>query len=121
MTDLDPSGGPMLLRRVNSLAPADAARALDRGELQLVDVRESSELAGASVAGASHIPLTQVRARLEELDRGRPVAFICHSGARSALATRAAAKAGLDAANVRGGVVAWSRAGLPLTRAGGAA
>jgi rhodanese-related sulfurtransferase len=107
----------MLFRRVNSLAPEEAAAALDRGELQLVDVRESAELAGASVAGASHMPLAQVRARLGELDRGRPVAFICHSGGRSAVATRAAGKAGLDAANVRGGVVAWSRAGLPLTRA----
>ena len=111
----------MLFRRVNSLAPEDAAAALDRGELQLVDVREGAELAGARVAGASHIPLAQVRARLGELDRARPVAFICHSGGRSAVATRAAAKAGLDAANVSGGVVEWARAGLPLTRAAGGA
>ena len=33
----------------------------------------------------------------------------------------AAAKAGLDAANVSGGGVEWARAGLPLTRAAGGA
>ena len=33
-----------------------------------------------------------------------------------AAATGAAAKAGRNAVNVSGGVVGWSRAGLPLTR-----
>jgi rhodanese-related sulfurtransferase len=51
-----------------------------------------------------------------ELQGGNTVAFVCRSGARSARATRAAAKAGLDAVNVSGGVIAWTRAGLPLTR-----
>jgi rhodanese-related sulfurtransferase len=32
------------------------------------------------------------------------------------MATGAALKAGYDAVNVKGGVIAWSRAGLPLTR-----
>ncbi len=104
----------MLFRRLNSLTPAEAAAAVARGELQLVDVRQPDEVRRARIAGARHIPLGQLKGRLAELDRGRPVAFVCHSGARSALATRAAAKAGLDAANVRGGTSAWTRAGLPV-------
>jgi rhodanese-related sulfurtransferase len=105
----------MLLRRTHSLSASQAAAALERGELQLVDVREAAELAEASVDGAQHIPLAQLPGRFDEVDRDRPVAFLCRSGSRSALATRAAAKAGLDAANVRGGVIAWAKAGLPLT------
>ena len=105
----------MLLRRPKSLAPQDAATALARGEVQLIDVREARELADARIEGATHIPLGQLTGRLGGLDRNRPVAFLCRSGSRSAAATRMAAKAGLDAANVRGGVVAWARAGLPLT------
>jgi rhodanese-related sulfurtransferase len=112
--------GSMLFRRSNSLAAEEAAAALRRGELQLVDVREPAELAEARIDGAKHIPLGQLRGRIGELDRDRPVAFLCRSGNRSAIATRAAAKAGLDAANVKGGVIAWSRAGLPL-KSGGAA
>lgn len=104
----------MLFRRSKSLTPSEAAAALDRGDLQLVDVRGHAELAHARVAGAKHIPLEQLYGRLGELDTGCPVAFLCRSGSRSAAATRAASSAGLDAANVKGGVIAWSRAGLPL-------
>ena len=107
----------MFFHRSSSLTPNDAAAALSRGDLQLVDVREAAELTGARIEGASHIPLGQLPQRLAELDRKRPVAFLCRSGARSAIATRAAAKAGLDAANVKGGMLAWSRAGLPLATA----
>jgi rhodanese-related sulfurtransferase len=106
-----------LFHRSKSFTPAEAAAAHGRGELQIVDVREAAELAEASVHGAIHIPLRQLGGRLGELD-GRPVAFLCRSGSRSALATRAASRAGLDAANVSGGIVAWSRAGLPVTSRG---
>lgn len=115
----------MLFRRSKSLTPTEAAEALGRGALQLVDVREAAELAEARVQGAEHIPLGQLSARLGELDRDRPTAFLCRSGSRSAMATRTAANAGFDAANVKGGVIAWSRAGLPMvtgsTRKRGAA
>ena len=105
----------MLFSRSKSLTPSDAAAALARGELQLIDVRESSELNEARVEGARHIPLGQLPAKLGDLDRDRPVAFLCRSGSRSAIATRSAMKAGLDAANVRGGITAWARAGLPTS------
>ena len=105
----------MLFSRSKSLTPSDAAAALARGELQLIDVREPSELSEARVKGARHIPLGQLPAKLGELDRDRPVAFLCRSGSRSAIATRSATKAGLDAANVKGGITAWARAGLPTS------
>ena len=105
----------MLFTRSKSLTPTDAAAAMARGELQLIDVREAAELSGARIDGARHIPLRQLSAKLGELDRDRPVAFLCRSGSRSAIATRSATKAGLDAANIKGGIGAWTRAGLPLS------
>ena len=104
----------MLFRRSRSLTPTEAADALSRGELQLIDVRDSAEVAAARVEGATHIPLQELPQRLDELDRRRPLAFLCRSGGRSAMATRAAANAGHDASNVKGGMIAWSRAGLPV-------
>jgi rhodanese-related sulfurtransferase len=104
----------MLFPRLKSLTPSEAAAAVSRGELQLIDVREAGEVAENTIKGARHIPLGQLPGRLGELDREPPVAFICHSGSRSAIATRAATNAGLNAANVKGGVIAWQRAGLPL-------
>jgi rhodanese-related sulfurtransferase len=100
--------------KAKKLGPREAADALARGELVLVDVREPQERTKTRVEGSLHIPLGQLAERLGELPQDRPVAFICHSGRRSASAAAAASKQGLEAANVRGGLVAWSDAGLPL-------
>lgn len=106
----------MIFSRSRSLSVTDAAAAHGRGELLIIDVRERAELAAARVEGALHIPLAQLAGRLGEIDRSRPVAFLCHSGSRSAYATKLAKKAGIDAANVKGGMIAWSRAQLPLSQ-----
>ncbi len=66
--------------------------------------------------GAVNIPLGQLGSPLPELDGEHRVAFLCHSGARRTRATGMARKAGYDAVNVRGGVIAWTRAGMPLSR-----
>lgn len=104
----------MLFRRSKSLTPSQAASAMNSGKIQLVDVRGGAELAESRVEGAKHIPLSALSGRLDELDGDRPVAFLCRTGRRSAVATHRASKAGLDVANVRGGVLAWAKAGLPL-------
>ena len=60
------------------------------------------------------VPLGQVGASLNTFSRQEAeVAFVCRSGARSATAVRTAARGGLIARNVRGGMLAWQRAELP--------
>ena len=108
--------GSMFLRRAPSITPEQAAQRVAAGELVLVDVRESAELRAGRVHGAINIPLRELAARVGEFDGERQIAFLCRSGARSSSAARIAAKAGVDAVNVRGGVMAWARAGLPVTR-----
>jgi rhodanese-related sulfurtransferase len=105
----------MFFARKPSITPEQAAAAVANREVLLVDVRQPVELRAGRVRGAVNIPLTQLRARLHELERDRRIAFLCHSGARSSRATGIAIKAGYDAVNVRGGVSAWTRAGLPLS------
>ena len=105
----------MLLRRTPQISATEAAERLARGDLQVVDVREPGELAAGRVPGAAHVPLGQLPFKLGVVDRSRPVAFLCRSGSRSAMATRSAANAGYDAVNVAGGILAWAKAGLPLT------
>ncbi|QEC48247.1 rhodanese-like domain-containing protein [Baekduia soli] len=106
----------MFFSRTRSITPTEAVERQRTGGLVLVDVREAAELRQGRIEGARNIPLGQLGAQLGELDSSKSVAFVCQSGMRSARATKAAAKAGLDAVNVSGGVTAWSRAGLPLTR-----
>jgi rhodanese-related sulfurtransferase len=57
-----------------------------------------------------------VARRLNEVRRDRPVAFVCRSGHRSAVAARWAARQRDDVATVAGGMDAWLAAGLPAAR-----
>ena len=103
---------------VPRITVTDAAEQARAGRLVLVDVREPAEIAQAAVPGVRHIPLGSLTARFGELPADHTIGFICRSGNRSGTATRAALRAGLDAVNVDGGVLAWGRAGLPLSRNG---
>ena len=82
----------------------------------LLDVREQFEWDEAHVAGAVHIPMHELPGRLAELPPTRPLSVICHVGQRSAVVTAWLVEQGIDARNVRGGMVAWVQAGLPYER-----
>ncbi len=98
-----------------SITPPETAAGLGARQLVLVDIRQPDELTAGRVDGAINIPLWQLGSRLPELDGDHQVAFLCHTGARSTRATGIALRAGYDAVNVRGGMNAWNRAGLPLS------
>lgn len=102
-----------LLEQMPLLDPAEAAARRSAGDLML-DVRELSEWAGGHVPGAVHIPYPQLRARLGELPRDRPVVAYCASGVRSSLAASLLAADGREVRNLRGGLAAWRRAGLEV-------
>ena len=106
----------MLFTRKPSITAEQASAGVSSRELVLVDVRQPAELRHGRVHGSVNITPTELRHRLHELDRERQLAFLCHSGARSSRATGIAIKAGYDAVNVQGGMIAWTRAGLPVTR-----
>lgn len=108
------------MRRSNDdLDPAAAAAGSAEGRLLLVDVREPDEFRQVRAPGAQPVPLGQLGAALQRLGAaGKPVAFVCRSGSRSAMATRQARQAGVDAHNVSGGMLAWERQGLPVESGG---
>lgn len=62
--------------------------ASDLSGLQIVDVRSKSEAASGMLAGAIHIPVDQLRARIGELDPSKPTVTICATGLRSYIAGR---------------------------------
>lgn len=90
------------------ISPADAAEALARGSVLLLDVREPSELRHASVKGAKHVPMRQVPQHLADLPRDRPILVLCHHGGRSQVVADWLSAQGLDARNVAGGIAAWA-------------
>ncbi|MFT3661560.1 MAG: FAD-dependent oxidoreductase [Gordonia sp. (in: high G+C Gram-positive bacteria)] len=81
----------------------------------LLDVRSREEYDRDHLDGAYPVPHTQVRERLEEIREaaaGRPIRVHCQSGMRSYLAYRVLSAAGLDVANLSGGLLTL-RAALP--------
>lgn len=83
----------------------------------VLDVREPWEFAEGHVPNAILIPLGQLAARVGELPQDRPLYVICRSGNRSVTASQILVAAGQrDVRNVEGGMIAWQRAGLPVSR-----
>jgi rhodanese-related sulfurtransferase len=94
--------------------PQQVSELMQRGEIQLIDVREIYEHEAGRIAGDRLIVLTELAAQAESIDRDRPVVFYCRSGSRSAMATEAFRGADYDAHNMEGGLLDWAAAGLPL-------
>ncbi len=90
-----------------------------RADARLVDVREATELASelGHVEGTEHVPL----AHLERVARGwareTRIVLVCRSGGRSGHAALALEALGFGSvASMRGGMIAWNQARLPVTR-----
>ncbi len=101
--------------------PREARSLLEGGDAVALDVREPDEWRAARIAGALHIPLGQLGARLHELPEGRRIVAVCHSGARSGSVIEPLRELGHDVVNLSGGLLAWHAHGLPLESAAGAA
>jgi NADPH-dependent 2,4-dienoyl-CoA reductase/sulfur reductase-like enzyme/rhodanese-related sulfurtransferase len=69
----------------------------------LLDVRTPQEFAAGHIPGAVNVPVDELRGRLDDLPRDRPLAVYCQVGQRGYLATRLLLQAGFRAANVGGG------------------
>ncbi len=102
---------------IPQLDPATAqAKLAEKVKPFLLDVRQPDEYREAHVAGAALIPLGELGRRVHELPRDRDIICVCRSGNRSGAATRHLISAGFKASNLSGGMIGWSRAGLPVKK-----
>ncbi len=87
-----------------------------RDAVEVLDVRTAAEFDGelGHLDGATLIPLDELRTRVGELPRDRPIVVVCRSGKRSAMGTVILRNAGLTrVANLEGGMLGWRDLGLP--------
>ncbi len=75
----------------------------------MLDVRERWELEAARIDGAMHVPMGEVPAAFGALPRDRDIVVVCHHGGRSFTIAMLLERAGFRAANLAGGIDAWSR------------
>ncbi|MGO5050112.1 FAD-dependent oxidoreductase [Dysosmobacter sp. Sow4_B12] len=73
------------------------------GSVTLLDTRTVEEFAHGHIDGFTNIPVDELRERLGELDKAKPVYVICQSGLRSYIACRILAGNGFECYNFSGG------------------
>lgn len=114
------SGG--LLRRLRGyqeIVAADAVLKMNHDDAIMLDVREDNEFKDGHIIDAIHIPLGKLAERINELSayKGKEVIVNCRSGHRSASACARLRKSGFEKVfNLKGGIMAWQSAGLPLQK-----
>lgn len=92
-------------------------KSLAKGEVLLIDVRETEEYDEAHILQAVHIPLRQVS--LQALPKTNlPIVIYCRSGKRSAAACQIILDDAAEMAvyNMTGGILAWQQAGFEVIR-----
>jgi hydroxyacylglutathione hydrolase len=87
-------------------------------EVQMLDVRERSEFEQGRIPGSVHVPYHDIHGVPDGIDLHRPVAVICSSGQRSAVAASLLLRHGVaHAIHVAdGGVGTWEARGWPTER-----
>lgn len=85
------------------------AQALQQGAL-LVDVRTVAERARGAIEGSIHLPVDELRQRIEELPKDKKLVLHCQSGLRSYVAARMLAQLGYEVSHISGGYLTYSHA-----------
>lgn len=108
-----------LISHPAELAPVDGKVLLAqarRGDIVVIDVRPAAEYRAAHLPHARSLPLSELKSRLHELPRRKPVVAYCR-GPFCLMAKEAVAllnKKGINASRIELGVAEWRAAGLPL-------
>ncbi len=110
---------PLLSRSaagVTVLSVTEAVMLMSRKSALVLDVREPDEFAQGHLQGARNIPLSQLDARLKELEkyREKPVMVVCERGGRATKAAKLLKAQQFTALHVlKGGMQAWLEAKMP--------
>ena len=110
---LPPSGATA--SSANEIKPADALPKVQEAYAQFVDVRSPEEYAAGHATRAINIPLNELPANLDRLEKNEPVYLICQTGRRSKEAADILTKSGFRwVFSVTGGTAQWQADGLPI-------
>lgn len=113
--------GGELRRRISgvqSVTPVEATRLLNHDNAIMIDMRSDKEYRDGHIVNAVHMPVKdQVIGSHLDKYRDRPLIVYCNSGSQSTQLCGKLRKQGFEPVyNLKGGVLAWQRSELPLTR-----
>lgn len=101
-------GSPM--QAIKDIQPKELADRLKSDSRPiLLDVRNNDEVAICKIEGAIHIPLPELQARVNELNKDDEMVVYCKSGVRSQRAIFFLQQVGFNKlTNLHGGIMAWA-------------
>lgn len=101
-----------------ALSPKPFFDSIQRGGIQLLDVRTAGEYSQGHISGAFQADwnnISQFSERVASLDKNKPVYIYCLAGSRSAAAQKWLIKEGFKTViNLEGGINAWNLEDLPV-------
>ena len=108
------------LSQVKAVSPAEATRLLNHENAIMIDMRSDKDYRDGHIVNAVQLPdgKGDIPAALNK-HRERPVIVYCQRGNNSTAVCNRLSKQGFGSVyNLRGGVLAWQKAELPLTKTG---
>ncbi|WP_226674823.1 rhodanese-like domain-containing protein [Rossellomorea aquimaris] len=86
----------------------EVSQRLSAGEkLNIIDVREVSEVRNGKIPTSVNIPLGLLEFRMNELEKKEDYIVMCQSGGRSSQAVKFLEYQGYNVTNMNGGMLAW--------------
>ncbi|MFS0782770.1 rhodanese-like domain-containing protein [Bacillus sp. 1P06AnD] len=93
---------------MKNITPEEVQALLNEGKKpNLIDVRETSEVAQGKIPGAINIPLGLLEFKMNELNKHNEYILVCQSGGRSSQAANFLDYQGFNVLNMAGGMLAW--------------
>lgn len=94
---------------VKSVDNAAFAQTIANKQTQLIDVRTPAEFKSGHIPGAINIDIkgADFDSKIAALDKSRPIAVYCRSGARSKTAARKLAESGFQVTELDRGITNW--------------
>jgi rhodanese-related sulfurtransferase len=102
-----------------SVDPVGATALINQKDAAVVDVRPAADFAKGHILNAVNIPINGFKNQTAALGKykDKPIIITCRSGGQSQGACQVLRKAGFpEVYNLKGGVMGWESASLPLTR-----
>jgi len=99
--------------------PLGATEQINHQNAVVVDVRPAADFNQGHIINAINIPMSSFKEQLQTLNKykDRPLILVCRSGNQSGMASKILRKEGFEKAyNLRGGMMAWQNANLPVSR-----
>ncbi len=104
---------------ITTIGPQDLTRRINSDDAVIVDIRNSAEYESGHILGAINIPDKELPQRKKDLQKyiKKPLVVVCQHGNLSSPAVRLLKSDGFeDISSLKGGLTAWQRANLPLSR-----